>query len=151
MLNSSYSYKNSNYKADLVDNLVTMLKDEAEYGHRKPIRLNGDTVEWSDGTSESLDEFIERRADQITGNDNGATPSRIYTDDAKRFYRANIEDDNDNRDYFMQWIDDLELTDKVASAYIEGNYNTLDVLATIWTLETNAERITAEAIEQLNQ
>ena len=51
----------------------------------------------------------------------------------------------------MQWIDDVELTDKVARAYIEGNYNTLDVLASIWTLETNAERITAEAIEQLNQ
>lgn len=139
------------YQSDLVDNLVTMLKDEAEYDHRKPIRLNGDVVEWSDGTSESLDEFIDRRSDQLTGNINGATPGRIYTGDAKRFYRANIEDDNDNRDYFMQWIEDLELTDKVARAYIEGNYNLLDVLASIWTLETNAERITAEAIEQLNQ
>lgn len=139
------------YQSDLIDNLVTMLKDEAEYDHRKPIRLNGDAVEWSDGTSESLCEFIERRADQLTGNDNGATPSRIYTGDARRFYVKNIEEDNDNRDYFMDWIEDLELTDKVASAYIEGNWNILDVLASIWTLETNAERITAEAIEQINQ
>ena len=139
------------YKTDLVDNLVTMLKDEADYDHRKPIRLNGDTVEWSDGTSESLDEFIERRADQLTGNDNGATPGRIYTGDARRFYNANIEENNDNRAEFMDWIEALELSDKVASAYLEGNYNLLDVLASIWTLETNAERITAEAIEQLNQ
>lgn len=139
------------YQSDLADNLVTMLKDEADYDHRRPIELNGDIVEWSDGTSESLDEFIERRADQLTGNDNGAAPDRIYTGDAKRFYRANIEDNYDNRDEFMQWIEDLELTDKAARAYIEGNYNTLDVLASIWTLETNAERITAEAIEQLNR
>ena len=140
-----------NYISDLTDHLATMLRDEAEYDHRKPIRLNGDTVEWSDGTSESLDEFIDRRADQLTGNDNGATPSRIYTGDAKRFYRYHIEDNYANRDYFMDWIEDCELTDKVATAYIEGNYNTLDVLASIWTLETNTERITAEAIEQLNQ
>lgn len=139
------------YQSDLIDNLVTMLRDELDYSHRKPIRLNGDTVEWSDGTSESLDEFIDRRADQLTGNDNGAAPGRIYTGDARDFYRHHIEDDNDSRDEFMDWIDDLELTDKVATAYIEGNYNTLDVLASIWTLETNAERITAEAIEQLNQ
>ena len=139
------------YQSDLIDNLVTMLRDEAEYDHRKPIRLNGDTVEWSDGTSESLDEFIDRRADQLTGNDNGATPGRIYTGDARRFYNANIEEDNDNRAEFMDWIEDIELSDKVASAYIEGNWNILDVLASIWTLETNAERITAEAIEQLNQ
>ena len=139
------------YQSDLTDHLVTMLKDEADYDHRKPIELNGDTVEWSDGTSEPLDEFIERRADQLTGNITGATPSRIYTGDAKRFYRANIEDNYDSRDEFMQWIEDLELTDKVATAYLEGNYNLLDVLASIWTLETNAKRITAEAIEQLNQ
>ena len=139
------------YQSDLVDNLVTMLRDEAEYDHRKPIRLNGDAVEWSDGTSESLDEFIDRRADQLTGNDNGATPGRIYTGDARRFYNANIEEDNDNRSEFMDWIEDLELSDKVASAYIEGNWNMLDVLASIWTLETNAEQITAEAIEQINQ
>lgn len=139
------------YQSDLIDHLVTMLKDEADYDHRKPIRLNGDTVEWSDGTSESLDEFIERRSNELTGNITGATPSRIYTGDAKRFYRTNIEDSNANRAEFMQWIEDLELTDKVATAYLEGNYNTLDVLASIWTLETNAERITAEAIEQLNQ
>ena len=139
------------YKTDLVDNLVTMLRDEADYDHRKPIRLNGDAVEWSDGTSESLDEFIDRRADQLTGNDNGATPSRIYTGDARRFFNKNIEEDNDNRDYFMQWIEDSELTKRVADAYIEGNWNILDVLASIWTLETNAERITAEAIEQINQ
>lgn len=151
MQDSSYSYKNSNYKADLIDHLVTMLKDEADYDHRKPIRLNGDTVEWSDGTSESLDEFIERRSNELTGNITGATPSRIYTGDAKDFYRYHIDDNYDNRDEFMQWIEDLELTDKVATAYLEGNYNTLDVLASIWTLETNAERITAEAIEQLNQ
>lgn len=143
--------QDSSYEADLIDHLVDMLKDEADYDHRKPIELSGDTVEWSDGTSESLDEFIERRADELTGNINGATPGRIYTGDAKDFYRKNIEDDNDNRDYFMDWIDELELTDKVARAYIEGNYNTLDVLASIWTLESNAERITAEAIEQLNQ
>lgn len=141
----------NNYISDLVDNLVTMLRDEAEYDHRKPIRLNGDAVEWSDGTNESLDEFIDRRADELTGNINGATPGRIYTGDARDFYRKNIEDDNDNRDYFMDWIDDSELTDKVARAYIEGNYNILDVLASIWTLETNAERITADAIDQLNQ
>ena len=139
------------YQSDLIDNLVTMLKDEADYDHRKPIELSGGTVEWSDGTSESLDEFIECRADQLTGNDNGAAPDRIYTGDARRFYVENIEEDNDNRAEFMDWIEDLELTDKVATAYIEGNYNLLDVLASIWTLETNAERITAEAIEQLNQ
>lgn len=140
-----------NYLTDLADHLATMLRDEAEYDHRKPIRLDGDTVEWSDGTSESLDEFIERRADQLTGNDNGATPSRIYTGDAKDFYRYHIDDNYANRDYFMDWIEDCELTDKVARAYIEGNYNLLDVLASIWTLEMNAERIAAEAIEQLNQ
>ena len=151
MLDSSYSYKNSNYKADLIDHLVDMLKDEARYDHRKPIELNGDTVEWSDGTSESLDEFIECRADRLTGNITGATPSRIYTGDAKDFYRYHIEDHYDSRDEFMQWIEDLELTNRVATAYIEGNYNLLDVLASIWTLETNAKRITAEAIEQLNQ
>ena len=139
------------YKSDLVDNLVTMLKDEVEYDHRKPIELNGETVEWSDGTSESLDEFIDRRSDQLTGNITGATPSRIYTGDARRFFNKNIEEDNDNRAEFMDWIEDLELTDKVASAYIEGNWNILDVLASIWTLESNAERITAEAIEQINQ
>lgn len=139
------------YISDLTDHLVTMLKDEAEYDHRKPIRLNGDAVEWSDGTSESLDEFIDRRSDQLTGNITGATPGRICTGDARRFYNANIEENNDNRDYFMQWIEDSELAAKVAEAYIEGNWNILDVLASIWTLETNAERITAEAIEQLNQ
>lgn len=141
----------TNYKADLIDNLATMLKDEATYDHRKPLRLNGDTVEWSDGTSEPLAEFIDRRADELTGNDTGATPSRIYTADARRFYVKNIEDSNANRAEFMDWIEDMELTDKVASAYIEGNWNILDVLASIWTLETNAERITAEVIEQLNQ
>lgn len=140
-----------NYTTDLTDHLVTMLKDEADYDHRKPIRLNGDAVEWSDGTIESLDEFIDRRSDQLTGNITGATPSRIYTGDARRFYNANIEENNDNRAEFMDWIEDLELTDKVASAYIEGNWNILDVLASIWTLESNAEQITAEAIEQLNQ
>ena len=140
-----------NYTTDLTDHLVTMLKDEAEYDHRKPIRLNGDIVEWSDGTSESLDEFIDRRSDQLTGNITGATPGRIYTGDARRFFNKNIEEDNDNRSEFMDWIEDLELTDKVARAYIEGNWNILDVLASIWTLETNAERITAEAIEQINQ
>lgn len=141
----------TNYKSDLVDNLVTMLRDEADYDHRKPLRLNGDTVEWSDGTAEPLHEFIERRADELTGNDNGATPSRIYTGDARRFYVKNIEENNDNRAEFMDWIDELELTDKVARAYLEGNYNILDVLASIWTLEINAERITADAIDQLNQ
>lgn len=140
-----------NYITDLTDKLATMLKEEAEYDHRKPIELNGDTVDWSDGTAEPLTEFIDRRADELTGNDTGAAPSRIYTADAERFYRANIEESNTNRAEFMQWIKDSELTDKVAEAYIEGNYNTLDVLASIWTLETNAERITAEAIEQLNQ
>ena len=139
------------YQSDLIDNLVTMLEEEADYDHRKPIELSGGTVEWSDGTSEPLYEFIDRRADELTGNDTGATPSRIYTADAERFYRANIEDSNTNQAEFMDWIDDLELTNRVATAYIEGNYNTLDVLASIWTLETNAERITAEAIEQLNQ
>ena len=140
-----------NYTTDLTDHLVTMLRDEAEYDHRKPIELSGGTVEWSDGTSESLDEFIDRRSDQLTGNDNGATPGRIYTGDARRFYVRNIEESNDNRAEFMDWIEDLELTDKVARAYLEGNWNILDVLASIWTLETNAEQITAEAIEQLNQ
>lgn len=140
-----------NYIADLTEKLVTMLKEEAGYDHRKPIELNGDTVDWSDGTAEPLHEFIDRRADELTGNDTGATPSRIYTADAERFYRANIEDSNTNRAEFMQWIKDSELTDAVAAAYIEGNYNTLDVLASIWTLETNAEDITAKAIEQLNQ
>ena len=139
------------YQSDLIDNLVTMLRDELDYDHRKPIELSGDTVEWSDGTSESLDEFIDRRSDQLTGNDNGATPGRIYTGDARRFFNKNIEEDNDNRAEFMDWIEALELSYKVASAYIEGNWNILDVLASIWTLETNAERITAEAIEQLNQ
>lgn len=141
----------TNYKADLIDHLATMLKEQEEYDHRKPLRLNGDVVEWSDGTSEPLYEFIDLRADQLTGNDNGATPNRIYTGDAERFYRANIEESNANRSEFMDWIKALELSDRVASAYIEGNWNTLDVLASIWTLETNAERITAEAIEQLNQ
>lgn len=140
-----------NYTTDLTDKLVTMLKEEAGYDHRKPIELNGDTVDWSDGTAEPLTEFIDRRADELTGNDTGATPSRIYTADAERFYRAGIEDSNDNRAEFMQWIKDSELTDTVATAYIEGNWNTLDVLASIWTLELHAERITAEAIEQLNQ
>ena len=140
-----------NYTTDLTDHLVTMLRDEAEYDHRKPIELSGGTVEWSDGTSESLDEFIDRRSDQLTGNDNGATPGRIYTGDARDFYVKNIEESNDNRAEFMDWIEDLELTKRVADAYIEGNWNILDVLASIWTLETNAEQITAEAIEQLNQ
>lgn len=141
----------NNYLTDLTDHLVTMLKDEVEYDHRKPIRLNGETVEWSDGTSESLDEFIDRRADELTGNINGATPGRIYTGDAKDFYRANVEDSNINRAEFMDWIKCGDLTGSVAEAYLEGNWNTLDVLASIWTLETNTERITAEAIEQLNQ
>lgn len=141
----------TNYKADLIDHLASMLRDQQDYEHRKPIRLNGDTVEWSDGTSESLTEFIDRRADELTGNINGATPSRIYTGDARDFYAKNIEESDANRSEFMDWVEELELTDKVASAYIEGNWNTLDVLASIWTLETNAERITAEAIEQLNQ
>ena len=140
-----------NYLSDLVDNLATMLRDEAAYDHRKPIRLNGDTVEWSDGASESLDEFIDRRADELTGNDNGATPSRIYTADAKRFYHANVEDSNIDRAEFMDWIKCGDLAGSVAEAYLEGNWNTLDVLASIWTLEMNAERITADAIEQLNQ
>ena len=139
------------YQSDLIDHLVTMLKDEADYDHRKPIELNGDTVEWSDGASEPLWQFMDSRADQLTGNDNGATPSRIYTGDARDFYVKNIEESNDNRSEFMDWIEDMELTKRVASAYIEGNWNILDVLASIWTLETNAERITAEAIEQLNQ
>ena len=139
------------YQSDLTDKLVTMLKEEAGYDHRKPIELNGETVDWSDGTAEPLTEFIDRRADELTGNITGATPSRIYTADAERFYRVNIEESNTNRAEFMQWIKDSELTDTVATAYIEGNYNTLDVLASIWTLETNTERITAEAIEQLNQ
>lgn len=139
------------YKSDLTDQLLTMLKDQADYDHRKPIRLNGETVEWSDDTSESLDEFIDRRADQLTGNDNGATPSRIYTADAKRFYCKNVEDSNINRAEFMDWIKCGDLTGTVAEAYLEGNWNTLDVLASIWTLETNAERITADAIDQLNQ
>ena len=142
---------NSNYKTDLIDTLAMMLRDQQDYEHRKPLRLNGDIVEWSDGTSEPLWQFMDSRADQLTGSDNGATPNRIYTGDARRFYIKNIEEINDNRAEFMDWIEDMELTQRVASAYIEGNWNILDVLASIWTLETNAERITAEAIEQINQ
>jgi len=118
---------NNGYLGDLIDTAIDVTQYEVDWW-----RNNGD----NDITRDNINGLLDQYADQITGNDNGATPNRIYTGDAKEFYDANAD-----TVALCAWCEEWDGLGTFAKACAEDNYNTLDVLEAIRVYEANRDDI----------
>lgn len=114
------------YLGDLIDTAIDVIQYEVDRW-----RNNNETI-----TRDVIDNVLDQYADQITGNDNGATPGRIYTGDAKDFYDANADTEE-----LLEWLKETDSVALMAKYYAEDNYNALDVLESIRVYEANRDAI----------
>lgn len=117
---------NNKYLEDVINNAIDTIQYQVDKW-----RNDGEDI-----TREDIDNVIDEYHDTITGNDNGATPTRIYTGDAREFYENNA-----NTDELHEWLEDCDSLDLMAKYYADGNYNALDVLEAIRVYETNRDAI----------
>ena len=115
---------NNGYLGDLIETAIDVIQYQVE------LRTDGNIAR------DDIDGLLDEYADQITGNDNGATPNRIYTGDAKEFYDANADTEE-----LLEWLKDVDSVGLMAKYYAEDNYNALDVLEAIRVYEANREAI----------
>lgn len=114
------------YLQDLTDNMI----DAIDYQINKWLD-DGVTV-----TREVIDNTIDQYYDEVTGNDYGATPTRIYHDDAEAYFKANAD-----TLALLGYANDNGITDALAEAYSGGDYNKLDVLESCRVYEANRDAI----------
>lgn len=117
---------NNGYLGDLVDTAINTMQYQVGKWRN----------DYGDITRRDIDGLLDQYADQITGNDNGATPNRIYTGDAKEFYEANADTTE-----LLEWLKDTDSVCLMAKYYAEDNYNALDVLEAIRVYEANRDAI----------
>lgn len=114
------------YLGDLIDTAIDVIQYDVDRW-----RNDGEDI-----TRDDIDNVLDQYADQITGNDNGATPDRIYTGDAKEFYDANADTEE-----LLEWLKEVDSVGLMAKYYAEDNYNSLDVLEAIRVYEANRDAI----------
>ena len=114
------------YLDDLTENMI----DAIDYQINKWLD-DGVTV-----TREVIDNTIDQYHDEVTGNDCGAAPTRIYYDDAEVYFKANAD-----TLALLAWCKDCGISDTLAEAYSGGDYNTLDVLESCRVYEANRDAI----------
>lgn len=114
------------YLEDLKDNMI----DAIDYQVNKWLD-DGITV-----TREVIDNTIDQYYDEVTGNDCGAAPTRIYHDDAEAYFKANAD-----TLALLAWCKDGGIADTLAEAYSGGNYNALDVLESCRVYDENRDAI----------
>lgn len=116
----------NNYLESLEDNMI----DAIDYQINKWLD-DGVTV-----TREVIDNTIDQYYDEVTGNDYGAAPTRIYHDDAEAYFKANADPLA-----LFAWCKDGGITDTLAEAYSGGDWNKLDVLESCRVYEANRDAI----------
>lgn len=114
------------YLDDITENML----DAIDYQINKWLD-DGVTV-----TREVIDNTIDQYHDEVTGNDYGAAPTRIYHDDAEAYFRANAD-----TLALLAWCKDNGIADTLAEAYSGGDYNKLDVLESCRVYEANRDAI----------
>lgn len=114
------------YLEDLTDNMI----DAIDYQVNKWLD-DGVTV-----TREVIDNTIDQYHDEVTGNDYGAAPTRIYHDDAEAYFKANAD-----TLALLAWCKDGGISDALAEAYSGNDYNKLDVLESCRVYEANRDAI----------
>lgn len=116
----------NNYLETLKDNMI----DAIDYQVNKWLD-DGVTV-----TREVIDNTIDQYYDDVTGNDYGAAPTRIYHDDAEAFFKANAD-----TLALLAYAKDNGITDTLAEAYSGSDWNTLDVLESCRVYDENRDAI----------
>lgn len=104
------------YLESLKDDAIDYMEEQIDLWQKAGVAINRDNVD------KALDQYY----DDITGNNCGATPTRIYQADAEAFYSANADPVA-----LRQFMEESDSADIMLRAYTEGDYNTLDVLESI--------------------
>lgn len=118
--------KQNGYLGELIDTAIDVIQYQVDKWRN----------DYGDITRDDIDGLLDQYHDEITGNDNGATPSRIYTGDAKDFYDANADTNE-----LLEWLKETDSVALMAKYYAEHNYNALDVLESIRVYEINRDAI----------
>lgn len=84
--------------------------------------------------------------DGIVEDDNINGSRTFNREEAKEFFLDYMKNDGDE---FRDWVEGLDLYETVAKAYMDDDYEKLDVLAEIYTAECESDRIITAAIKQM--
>lgn len=123
------------YLEDIVNNAIDAVQEQVNRW-----RADGEDIIRND-----IDNLIDQYHDEITGNDVGAVPGRIYTADARDFYKANAD-----ATALCEWCKEWDGLETFAKACAEDNYNTLDVLEAIRIYDNNRDAIVDAVCEHYN-
>lgn len=116
----------NNYLETLKDNMI----DAIDYQINKWLD-DGVTI-----TREVIDNTIDQYYDEVTGNDYGAAPTRVYHDDAEAFFKAKAD-----TLALLAYAKDNGITDTLAEAYSGSDWNKLDVLESMRVYDENRDAI----------
>lgn len=120
--------KQNGYLGDLIDTAIDVVQYQVD-------RWRNDND--GDITRDNIDNLLDQYHDEITGNDNGAAPTRIYYDDAEAYFKANADGLA-----LLAWCKDCGIADSdIAEAYSGGDYNKLDMLESCRVYEANRDAI----------
>lgn len=79
--------------------------------------------------------------------DDNINGSRTFNrEEAKKFFLDYMKNDGDE---FRDWIEGLDLYETIAKAYMDDDYEKLDVLAELYTAEYESDRIIDAATKQM--